>query len=462
MKKGRIINNTISKSNLIKLVENNDIETVITAFPDMYGRLMGKRFEGQFFIKNVLDEGTHACDYLLGVDIDMEPISGYKITSWEKGYGDFHLKLDLNTIRIADWLYKTVIILCDLEKNHKPVNESPREILKKQIKIAEKKGYKIKLASELEFYVFDNTYEDAKEKSYLCLNPSNRFREDYSLLNTSSEEVLMAKLRNSLSNSGIEVECTKGEWDLGQQEINVKYSDPLDMADKHVIIKQSAKEIAYQNDMSITFMSKWNEKSAGSSMHIHLSLWDSKNTQNLFYDKTVKNDLKSSDHFKWFLGGWMKYSPDIFMFYSPYPTSFKRFVSESFAPTKISWSLDNRTSTFRIVGEQNSLRIECRIPGADANPYLAFAASIAAGINGIENKISPPEMTTGDSYTNSSLVSCPDNVDKGLKYFNDSKFISNHLGQEVKDHYSHFFETEKFAFERIVTDWEKNRYFERI
>ena len=171
MKKGRIINNTISKSNLIKLVENNDIETVITAFPDMYGRLMGKRFESKFFIKNVLDEGTHACDYLLGVDIDMEPISGYKITSWEKGYGDFHLKLDLNTIRIADWLYKTVIILCDLEKNHKPVNESPREILKKQIKIAEKKGYKIKLASELEFYVFDNTYEDAKEKSYLGLNP---------------------------------------------------------------------------------------------------------------------------------------------------------------------------------------------------------------------------------------------------------------------------------------------------
>ena len=272
----------------------------------------------------------------------------------------------------------------------------------------------------------------------------------------------MAKLRNTLSNSGIEVECTKGEWDLGQQEINVKYSDPLDMADKHVIIKQAAKELAYQNDMSITFMSKWNEKSAGSSMHIHLSLWDLNVSQNLFYDKTKKDDLKSSDHFQWFLGGWMKYSPDIFMFYSPYPTSFKRFVSESFAPTKISWSLDNRTSTFRIVGEQNSLRIECRIPGADANPYLAFAASIAAGINGIENKISPPEITKGDSYTNTSLISCPDNIDKGLKFFKDSKFISDHLNQEVKDHYLHFFKTEKLAFERIVTDWEKNRYFERI
>ena len=462
MKKGKIINNTISKSSLIKLVQNNDIETVITAFPDMYGRLMGKRFDSKFFIKSVLDEGTHACDYLLGVDIDMEPISGYKITSWEKGYGDFHLKLDLNTIRIADWLYKTAIILCDLEKNHNPVNASPREILKKQIKIAEEKGYKIKLASELEFYVFDNSYQEAKEKSYIGLNPSNRFREDYSLLNTSSEEALMAKLRNTLSNSGIEVECTKGEWDLGQQEINVKYSDPLDMADKHVIIKQAAKELAYQNDMSITFMSKWNEKSAGSSMHIHLSLWDLDDSQNLFYDKTVKSDLKSSDHFQWFLGGWMKYSPDIFMFYSPYPASFKRFVSESFAPTKISWSLDNRTSTFRIVGEQNSLRIECRIPGADANPYLAFAASIAAGINGIENKISPPEITKGDSYTNTSLISCPDNIDKGLKYFSDSKFISDHFNQEIKDHYLHFFKTEKFAFERIITDWEKNRYFERI
>ncbi|MDP7197856.1 MAG: glutamine synthetase family protein, partial [SAR202 cluster bacterium] len=312
------------------------------------------------------------------------------------------------------------------------------------------------------FYVFDNSYQEAKEKSYIELNPSNRFREDYSLLNTSSEEALMAKLRNTLSNSGIEVECTKGEWDLGQQEINVKYSDPLDMADKHVIIKQAAKELAYQNDMSITFMSKWNEKSAGSSMHIHLSLWDLDDSKNLFYDKTVKSDLKSSNHFQWFLGGWMKYTPDIFMFYSPYSASFKRFVSESFAPTKISWSLDNRTSTFRIVGEQNNLRIECRIPGADANPYLAFAASIAAGINGIENKISPPEITKGDSYTNTSLISCPGNIDKGLKYFSESKFISDHFNQEIKDHYLHFFKTEKFAFERIITDWEKNRYFERI
>jgi len=214
--------------------------------------------------------------------------------------------------------------------------------------------------------------------------------------------------------------------------------------------------------MSVTFMSKWDENSAGSSMHIHLSLWDEKGNTNLFFNPNSNSELKVSDHFKNFLGGWMKYSPDIFMFYSPYPTSFKRFVSESFAPTKISWSMDNRTSTYRIVGEESSLRIECRIPGADANPYLAFAASIAAGIKGIEEKIDPPKMSKGDSYNNSSLQSCPDNIGKGLQLFEKSKFIGDVFGNNVKDHYNHFFSIEKSLYEKAVTDWEKNRYFERI
>ena len=452
----------ITKDELINLVKNQSIETVITAFPDMYGRLVGKRFDSNFFITDVLEQGTHACDYLLGSDIDMETIPGYKISSWEKGYGDLHLKLDTNSIRIADWLDKTAIIIGDVEQNHKIVSESPRSILKKQIELAKSKGFQIKLASELEFYVFDNSYQDAKNDSYINMNPSNRFREDYSLLNTTKEESYMSLLRKHLSNSGIEVECTKGEWSLGQQEINVKYSDPLTMADNHSIIKQAAKEIAYQQDMSVTFMSKWDENSAGSSMHIHLSLWDEKGNTNLFFNPNSNSELKVSDHFKNFLRGWMKYSPDIFMFYSPYPTSFKRFVSESFAPTKISWSMDNRTSTYRIVGEESSLRIECRIPGADANPYLAFAASIAAGIKGIEEKIDPPKMSKGDSYNNNSLESCPDNIGKGLQLFEKSKFISDVFGNNVKDHYNHFFSIEKSLYEKAVTDWEKNRYFERI
>ena len=456
------MNTNITKNKLIDLVKQDSIDTVITAFPDMYGRLVGKRFDSKFFISDVLEHGTHACDYLLGSDIDMETIPGYQISSWEKGYGDLHLKLDPNTIRIADWLDKTAIILGDVEKNHSLVNESPRSILKKQIDIAKSKGYEIKLASELEFYVFDNTYQDAKNNSYIKMNPSNRFREDYNLLNTTREESYMSLLRRHLDKSGIQVECTKGEWSLGQQEINVKYTDPLTMADNHSIIKQAAKEIAYKNEMSITFMSKWDENSAGSSMHIHLSLWDKDGKNNLFYNPKSKSEFKTSDQFKYFLGGGMKYSPDIFMFYSPYPTSFKRFVSESFAPTKISWSMDNRTSTYRIVGEESSLRIECRIPGADANPYLAFAASIAAGIQGIEDKINPPNISTGDSYSNNSLESCPDNIDKGLRLFEKSKFIENVFGKGVKDHYQHFFNIEKSLYEKAVTDWEKNRYFERI
>lgn len=454
--------NKITRDTLVDLVKNDQINTIITAFPDMYGRLVGKRFESDFFINDIIDEGTHACDYLLGADIDMETIPGYEITSWEKGYGDLHLKLDLDSIIIADWLDKTAIIIGDVEKDHKEINEAPRSILKRQIEIAKSKGFTIKLASELEFYVFDNSYQEAKDNSYMNMNPGNRFRADYNLLNTTKEEHLLSQLRTSLKNSGIIVECTKGEWSLGQQEVNVKYTDPLQMADNHVIIKQALKEIAYQNDMSVTFMSKWDENSAGSSMHIHLSLWDESGNKNLFYDKESSNNFNSSEHFKNFLGGWMKYAQDIFMFYSPYPTSFKRFVTESFAPTKISWSIDNRTSTFRIVGEESSLRIECRIPGSDANPYLAFAASIAAGIKGIEEKIDPPEMSVGDSYNNTSLLSCPNNVEKGIKLFTESSFVSEAFGENVKDHYNHFFNIEKSFYDRAVTDWEKNRYFERL
>ncbi|MFQ5677245.1 MAG: glutamine synthetase family protein, partial [bacterium] len=438
---------------LRQLIEKNEVETILTVFPDMYGRLMGKRINGGFFIDDVLDGSIHACDYLLASDMEMEPVQGYAFTSWADGYGDFRLVPDLQTLRVATWLDKSAIVMCDIYHEEKDalVDVAPRTILKRQVEAAAKLGYLPMAGSELELYVFKDTYEEAAEKEYLNLQPIGRYIEDYHILQGTKEEFVIGAIRNHLDRSGIPVEFSKGEWGPGQQEINLRYADFMEMADRHTIYKHAAKEIALQKECSLSFMAKWDERYAGSSMHLHASLWDKSGINSLFAGEEQLGPVHASPLFKWFLGGWMQHIREIFAFYAPYPTSYKRFVAGSFAPTGIAWSYDNRTAAFRIVGNGPSLRIECRAPGADANAYLAFAATLAAGLDGIVNKIEPPGMFTGDVYAAEELAHVPKSLNEAMAELDHSDWARKTFGKDVVEHYLHFFKTEQRKFDEVVT-----------
>lgn len=452
----------LSIEQLSDLVSQEVIDTIIVSFTDHYGRMMGKRFDADFFLESALANGTHACNYLLTTDIEMEPVHGYEFANWELGYGDFHLVPDAKTIRVAAWLEKTAIVFCDLanEKTHQEISESPRTILKIQVSNLAKQGFSSKAASELEYYLFENSFRNAHEADYHQLKPVGWYLEDYNILQGSRTEHFHGLARKSLKKSGIPVENSKGEWGLGQHELNIKYADILEMSDRHIVFKQCLKEIADSKEMSITFMAKYKGDQAGSSCHIHLSLWE--NGKNAFAGEEPLGDLKCSQIFKWFLGGWIKNVQDIIPFYAPNINSYKRFVDGSWAPTRVAWSYDNRTAGFRIVGKGQSLRIECRIPGADCNPYLAFAASLACGINGITNKIEPPEIFEGDIYAAQHLDRVPYTLKEANEKFKHSEFAKQAFGENVVKHYSHHFDEEVKAFEAAVTNWEKRRYFERI
>src|SRR5581483_10956408 len=372
-----VMQGKISVDELKRLVTAGEIETVIAVFPDMYGRLVGKRFVAQYFLDDVAEHGMHACDYLLACDMEMDPVPGYAFTSWAKGYGDFNPIPDFETLRVASWQTRSALVLCDISA---PI--APRTMLRKQVERAERLGFLPMAASELELYVFKDSYESAAEKGYIRLEPIGRVIEDYHVLQGTKEEFLIGAIRSHLERSGVPVESSKGEWGPGQQEIGLRYADALEMADRHAIYKHAAKEIAWAAGHAITFMAKWDERHAGSSCHIHMSLWDAKRKRALFEGE--------SEIFRHFLGGWMAHIRELFAFYAPYPASYKRYVAGSFAPTGIAWSHDNRTAGFRIVGHGPSLRIECRVPGADANPYMVYAGVIAAGLDGLERKIEPP------------------------------------------------------------------------
>jgi len=444
----------IDTDTLKRLVADDEIDTVIAAFPDMYGRLVGKRIVGRYFVDEVLPHGLHACDYLLACDMEMEPVPGYAFTSWAKGYGDFRPIPDFNTLRVASWLPKTALVLCDVyqEKHHELVPVAPRGILRHQLARAAEQGFTVMAASELELYVFKDSYERIAEKGFINLETIGRVIEDYHILQGTKEEALIGAIRAHLERSGVPVESSKGEWGPGQQEIGLRYADALEMADRHSIYKHAAKEIAWQQGHAVTFMAKWNEQFAGSSCHIHMSLWDAKGKTAHFAGE--------SDTFRWFLGGWMKHIRETFAFYAPYPSSYKRYVAGSFAPTGIAWSYDNRTAGFRIVGHGPSLRIECRAPGADANVYLAFAASLAAGLDGIENHIEPPPAFEGDVYGARELPQVPHSLNEAIQALSESPWARSAFGEDVIDHYLHFFRTEQRKFDAAVTDWERRRYFE--
>jgi glutamine synthetase len=440
---------------LKRMVADDEIDTVIAAFPDMYGRLVGKRIVGRFFVDEVIPHGMHACDYLLACDMEMDPVPGYAFTSWAKGYGDFRPIPDFDTLRIASWLERTALVLCDVYREDKRelVPLAPRSILRRQLARAAERGYSVMAASELELYVFKDSYEQIAEKGFINATPIGRVIEDYHILQGTKEEHVVGAIRAHLERSGVPVESSKGEWGPGQQEIGLRYVEALEMADRHSIYKHAAKEIAWQQGHAITFMAKWDERHAGSSCHIHMSLWDERG-------KKAQFGSMDSDTFRWFLGGWMKHIRETFAFFAPYPASYKRYVAGSFAPTGIAWSHDNRTAGFRIVGHGPSLRIECRAPGADANPYLAFAAALAAGLDGIEHHIEPPPAFEGDVYAAAELPHVPHSLNESIHALAESAWARETFGEDVVDHYLHFFRTEQRKFDAAVTDWERRRYFE--
>jgi glutamine synthetase len=446
---------------LKKAVAAGEIDTVLVCFPDMQGRLVGKRFHAQFFLDSGVEE-THSCDYLLANDIDMEPVPGYEASSWQRGYGDFVNKPDLSTLRVTPWLPGTALVLCDLidHHRHEPIPHSPRALLKQQVERLAKLGYTAYAASELEFYLFDEDYRSLRDKRYHEPKTAGYYIEDYHIFQTSKEEDVMRAMRNGLQKAGIPVENSKGEWGPGQEELNVRYADVLTMADRHVIMKNACKEIAHQHGKAITFMSKWRYDLAGSSCHIHMSLWDKAGKAPLFKDSEDK--LGMSMLMKQFLAGQIKYAPDLTYFLAPYINSYKRFQAGTFAPTKLVWSNDNRTAGFRLCGEGTSgVRIECRIGGADLNPYLAYASLIAAGLKGVEEKLTLPDVYTGDAYSDPKLKDIPRTLRDALAQLEQSQMLRAAFGEKVIAHYVHTGKWEQLEYDRRVTDWELLRGFER-
>ncbi len=445
---------------LKKKIAAGEIDTVVVAFPDHLGRLMGKRVTAEYFIETIVPHGMHQCDYLLSVDMEMNPQSGFDMASWEKGYGDFHATLDLSTLRITPWLEGTALALVDLNwEDGSPVAQSPRAILRKQIERAKKAGFIPMMGSELEFYLFLEPHDKLAERNFQNPRPSSEYIIDYHVLHTTRDEFVIRDIRNLMNAAAVPVEFSKGEWGKGQQEINLLYAEALEMADRHVIYKNGVKEIAGIKGCTATFMAKYDASEAGSSCHLHTSLFDSARKKNLFWDGAKKEPSKI---FRQFLGGLLKYAPEVFLFFAPTVNSYKRYQAGTFAPTSVAWSMDNRTTGFRVIGHGSSFRFENRMPGADANPYLAFAATLAAGLAGIEEKLDCGAPYRGDAYQDSSLPRVGSSLGAAATALEKSKMARASLGEEVVKHYVQLARLEQAAYDKSVTDWERRRYFDRI
>ena len=445
---------------LRKAVAGGEIDTVVAAQVDMQGRLMGKRFQAEFFVESAWEE-THSCNYLQATDMEMETVEGYKATSWESGYGDYTMKADLSTLRRVPWLEGTALVLCDVldHHTHAEVPHSPRAVLKRQVARLEAMGMKAFMASELEFFLFRESYEEAQEKDHRGLTPISAYNEDYHIFQTTKEEDVMRAIRNGLQGADVPVENSKGEADRGQEEINVRYAEALTMADRHSIIKNACKEIAWSRGRSVSFMAKWNYARAGNSSHIHQSLW-SLEGEPLFHDPKAEHGM--SDLMRHYLAGLLHHAGALTYFLAPHINSYKRFVAGTFAPTKAIWSLDNRTAGYRICGAgTKAVRVECRVGGADLNPYLAMAALLAAGIDGIENKRDLEPAFVGDAYGGTGVREIPITLRAALETLDESKMLRAAFGDGVIDHYLHAGRWEQTEYDRRVTDWEVTRGFER-
>ena len=444
---------------LKKMVASGEIDTVLVCFVDMQGRLMGKRFHAVNFVETSFKE-THCCNYLLATDLEMGTPSGYASTSWQSGYGDYVMAPDLTTIRPVPWLEGTAMVLCDVldHHTHEPISHSPRAILKKQIKRLEALGLEAKMATELEFFLFAKTLDEIRKEGFRNLEPISGYNQDYHIFQTTKEEGVMRPIRNLLFAAGLPIENTKGEAEAGQEELNIRYAPALDCADYHAIAKHAIKEIALQNGHAATFLPKWHKDRVGSSSHVHQSLW--KDGEAAFFDKSQPHGIsKLMGHY---MAGLIKYAPDYVYFLAPYVNSYKRFAKGTFAPTKTVWSVDNRTAGFRLCGENTKgVRVECRVGGSDLNPYLAQAAMLAAGIKGIEDALELPPATTGDVYVDAKAADIPQTLRAATLTLRDSAFLREAMGDDVVDHYTRAAEWEQEEFDRVVTDWEIARGFER-
>ena len=450
----------LTMEQLVQRIDAGEIDTVVVAFTDMQGRLQGKRLHGRYFADVVVPHGTEGCNYLLAVDVEMNTVDGYAISSWEQGYGDMEFVLDERTIRVLTHLPATAMVQCDLvwppdeSGQHSPVVQSPRAILQRQLDRCAEHGWQALAGTELEFIAFDTTYEEANRRHYRDLTPVNQYNVDYSILGTSRVEPLLRAIRNTMYDAGLDVEGAKGECNFGQHEVGFLYADALTTADNHVVYKTVAKEIAAQQGKAITFMAKYNQRE-GSSCHIHLSL-RGEDGDLVFWKDGERTPLY--DHF---VAGVLATAADFTLFYAPNINSYKRFADGSFAPTTIAWGLDNRTCAVRLVGHGAGARMENRIPGADVNPYLALAAMLAGGLHGIESELPLEPELVGNAY-HSDKPKVPHTMGAARDAFTSSKAARLALGDDVVDHYANMAAVELAAYDATVTDWELHRGFERL
>ncbi|MEM1343841.1 MAG: glutamine synthetase family protein [Pseudomonadota bacterium] len=444
---------------LSEAVALGTIDTVLTCIVDMQGRLMGKRFHAKHFVEEAHDE-THGCDYLLATDLEMYTVPGYAASSWEAGYGDYVHKPDLSTLRLVPWLPGTAMVMCDVldHHTHEEVPHAPRAVLKRQIARAGALGFTPMMATELEFFLFEQGFDALRDARYAALQPLGRYNADYAIFLTSKEEEVMRAIRNGLYGAGVPVENTKGEAEAGQEELNIRYSDALDTADMHTIVKNACKEIAHQHDRAVTFMAKYADGRAGSSSHIHQSLL--RDGAPAFYDAAAEHAM--SETMRAYLAGLIAHAEATTAFLAPYVNSYKRFCEGLFAPTRAVWSTDNRTAGFRVCAPgAKSVRVECRIGGADLNPYLALAGQIAAGLDGIEQGLTLEAETRGDIYQAAGARAIPATLREAAEALDGSKMLRAAMGDAVIDHYVRAARWEVEALDRAVTDWDVLRGFER-
>ena len=450
----------LDRATLTLLIESGDVDTVVMAFPDLFGRLVGKRTTGRFFLERVADHGTENCDYLIACDIENNPVPGYRFASYDKGYGDMVARADWSAAWLVPWVEKTALVICDVHdvSSNDIIAEAPRSILRAQVDAAARLGFRPMIGSEIEFFLFDTSYSDANAGGYRDLKPAGDWVQDYHVVQTTRDEPVIGAIRRGLEAAGVPVEFTKGEAGRGQHEINLDYTDALAMADRNVLYKTAAKEIAAQHGKSATFMAKYDFAETGSSCHVHSSLWSLDGARALFHDEATHG---ASALFRHYLAGLLATAREFSLLWAPTINSYKRFQPGSWAPTGVAWGVDNRTLGFRQVGHGSSLRIENRVPGADANSYLAFAGVLGGGLHGIRHELPLEDAFVGNGYE-AELPRIPSSLVEAIELWRGSAAAREVFGDDVHHHVLVMAEAEWRAFNKTVTDWERRRYFELI
>ena len=453
----------VSREELEGKIRSGDIDTVLMVFPDLQGRLVGKRTTGRFFLEQVADGGTENCDYLIACDMDNNPVPGYRFASYDQGYGDMLARADWDTVRITPWVDKTAMVMCDLfdVDTKELVEVAPRTILHRQVQAAAELGYLPMVASEIEFYLFKDTYDEAHAKGYRDLQPHSPWLEDYHILQTTKDEYILGQIRRGLEAAGVPVEFSKGEAGKGQHEINLDYTTAVEMADRNSVYKTAAKEIAHLSGRSISFMAKYDINDTGSSCHIHSSLWSLDGTKALF-EGDHHDPHHMSPLFQHYLAGLIATSREFSLLWAPTVNSYKRFQLGSWAPTGVGWGIDNRTLGYRLVGHGKGTRVECRIPVSDANSYFAFAGTLAGGLYGIRNELPLEEPFSGNGYEAPDIDRIPWNLPDAIALWENSSIARECFGDDVHHHILTMAKAEWQAFNHTVTDWELRRYWERI